>query len=168
MGKQKYQHRIAAWQGGSVLLWGLVGLLILAVLGITASRVAMLDSKIVGNALFDNFTYQGAESALRRSINLSNLTEAAEYTVANQAGKAFGPFADAVAAGQVNSHSTIIMGGDVACPPVLQGIAMSTSMTPKAGGVACRIFTVQAGSELPGTAAYSEHVEGILKFVPAE
>ena len=65
-------------QQGTVLLWGLVGLLVLAGLGIAAGRISNLDKRIVGNAMFDDFTYQGAESSLRRSVNLFVVTETAK------------------------------------------------------------------------------------------
>lgn len=162
-------HLSFKYQRGTVLLWGLVGLLVLATLGVAASRISMLDTRIVGNVMFDDFTYQGAESALRRSVNLYNIKQSAEQKVADNTDKAFGPYQDAVSAGeQITSSSSISMGSGIACPPVLSGVAMSTSMTPKSGNIACRLFTVAADSQVAGTSARSEHVAGILKYVPAE
>lgn len=156
-------------QQGSVLLWGLVGLLVLAALGITASRISTLDNRIVGNAMFDDFTYQGAESSLRRSVNLFNIEQTAKHEASTNEDKELGPFTDAVGIGeQINSSSMVSMGAIMPCPPVLPGIAMSTAMTAKSGGVACRLFTVNADSNVPGTSAKSQHVAGILKFVPAQ
>ncbi|HPY39441.1 MAG TPA: hypothetical protein PLM98_02890 [Thiolinea sp.] len=170
MNMQARSRRLASkHEQGSVLLWGLVGLLVLAALGIAGSRIATLDKRIVGNAMFDDFTYQGAESSLRRSVSLYNVKQTAEQEATTQTPKEFGPYSDAIGSGgQINSSSTMSMGVGMPCPPILPGVAMSTSMTPKAGTVACRLFSVAAASQVPGTSAQSQHLEGILKFVPAE
>jgi hypothetical protein len=57
------------------------------------------------------------------------------------------------------------MGEEAGCPP-LKGIAMTTEMTPDAGGIACRVFTTDAAASLAGTGARSQHSEGVLKPVP--
>lgn len=156
-------------QQGTVLLWGLVGLLVLAGLGIAAGRIATLDTKIVGNAMFDDFSYQGAEASLRRSTNLYLVDQTAKQEVASQTAKEVGPYYDAINGGEeISSVGTISMGTKITCPPVLQGVAMSTSASPKSGNVSCRLFTVSADSKVPGTSAESQHMAGILKFVPAE
>lgn len=160
--KSKYQQ-------GTVLLWGLVGLLVLAGLGITAGRIATLDTKIAGNAMFDDFSYQGAEASLRRSSNLYLIEQTAKQEATTHTDKEVGPYNDAISNGeQISSVGSISMGTSITCPPVLQGIAMSTSATPKTGNVSCRLFTVNADSNVPGTSAESQHTAGILKFVPAE
>ncbi|TXH72103.1 MAG: hypothetical protein E6Q85_06890 [Thiothrix sp.] len=165
-----YQHpKQSKYQQGTVLLWGLVGLLVLAGLGIAAGRIATLDTKIVGNAMFDNFSYQGAEASLRRSTNLYLVEQTAKHEAATHTDKAVGPYNDTISNGEhISSAGTISMGTSIPCPPVLQGVAMSTSATPRSGNVSCRLFTVNADSKVPGTAAQSQHTAGILKFVPAE
>ena len=155
-------------QSGSVLLWGLAGLLVLTVLGVAATKIAQLDLKMAGNSMFEILVYQGAESALGRSINLSNVTDAAVHVRAYHSSKVLGPYSERAGAGNISSRSEMSMGEQMSCPPVLRGVAISTSMIPKSGGVACRVFTAQANSELPGTAASSNHVEGRFKYVPAE
>lgn len=157
------------FQQGTVLLWGLVGLLVLAGLGIAAGRIATLDTKIVGNAMFDNFSYQGAEASLRRSTNLYLVEQTAKQEATSHTDKQVGPYSDAISNGeQISSAGTISMGASIPCPPVLQGVAMSTAATPRSGGVSCRLFTVNADSKVPGTSAESQHTAGMLKFVPAE
>lgn len=157
-------------QQGTVLLWGLVGLLVLAALGIAAGRISTLDKRIAGNAMFDDFTYQGAESGLQRSVNLFKITQTAEQEATTNTDKKFGPYSDAIGSGgQINSHSVVSMSPlNESCPPILVGVAMSTSMTPKSGSIACRTFTVTANSQVPGTSAASQHVAGILKYTPVE
>lgn len=156
-------------QQGTVLLWGLVGLLVLAGLGVAAGRIATVDTRIVGNAMFDDFSYQGAEAGLRRSSNLYLVEQTAKEKVTSETDKAVGPYTDAINNGeQINSAGTISRGAKVACPPVLAGVAMSTSATPKSGNIACYLFTVNSDSKVPGTSAESQHMAGILKFVPAE
>lgn len=170
MSMQTRQHALVfKHQQGTVLLWGLVGLLVLASLGIAAGRISTLDQRIVGNLMFDDFTYQGAESSLRRSVSMFIVKQTAEQEVATHTDKVLGPYTDAIGrGGQINSSSTISMGASIPCPPVLQGMANSTSATPKSGFLACRLFTVAANSQVPGTSAESQHRAGILKFVPAQ
>jgi Tfp pilus assembly protein PilX len=156
-------------QQGAVLLWGLVGLLVLAGLGIAASRIATVDKRIAGNTMFDDFSYQGAEASLRRSTNLFMVKETAEEKAATNTEQVVGPYEDAIGSGgKINSSGTMSMGVSTPCPPILQGVANSTSAATKTGFVACRVFTVNVDSQVPGTAAESRHTAGILKYVPAE
>ena len=170
MKTQTRQHLLVfKRQQGTVLLWGLVGLLVLAGLGIAAGRISNLDKRIVGNAMFDDFTYQGAESSLRRSVNLFVVTETAKQEATTNTDKAVGPYSDAIGnGGQINSAGTVSMGASMPCPPVMPGIANSTSASTKSGFISCRLFTVNANSQVPGTSAESKHVAGILKYVPTE
>lgn len=156
-------------QQGTVLLWGLVGLLVLAGLGVAAGRISTLDKRIAGNAMFDDFSYQGAESSLRRSTNLFLVKETAEQEATTHTDKAVGPYDDAIGnGGQINSSGTISMGASMPCPPIMSGVANSVSASPKSGFIACRLFTVNADSQVLGTAAESRHTAGILKYVPAQ
>jgi Tfp pilus assembly protein PilX len=170
MKTQTYQYLLVfKHQQGTVLLWGLVGLLVLAVLGITASRISTLGMHIVSNAMFDDFTYQGAESSLRRSVNLFVVTETAKQEATTHTDKVVGPYNDAIGnGGQINSAGTVSMGTSMPCPPVMQGIANSTSASTKSGFISCRLFTINTNSRVPGTAAESQHMAGILKYAPAE
>lgn len=156
---------------GSVLLWGLVVLLVLTVIGIAASRMAAVDSRIAGNQMMFMLTYQGADSMLRQSISLFNVVKTAttgespeEYDARRLKVMDLPDFSDPDS--RVTATGEASVGEDESCPP-LEGIAISTEMTPDAGGVACRVFTAHAAAALPGTGARSRHSEGAIKLVPS-
>jgi len=157
-------------QQGSVLLWGLVILLTLTVIGVAATQVASVDTRIAGNQMFYMLTYQGAESTLNRSTNLFSIIQTATNGVYDTAKAAktqsFGPFNDTVSGGTTVSNSSVAMGAEISCPP-LNGVAMSVSMSPESGSIACRVFTTDADAQLAGTGADSKHSEGILKPLPS-
>lgn len=151
-----------AHQKGSVLLWGMVILLVMTVIGVAATRMAAVDTRIAGHQVFSMLTYQGAESTLQRSVDLFLMQQVADSATKEQT---FGPYVDPVNGGEMTSESTMTMSEAVSCPPV-EGIAMSMQMTPDAGGVACRIFRIDARAQLPGVAANSRHASGILRYAP--
>lgn len=149
-------------QEGSVLMWGMVVLLVMTVIGVAATRMAATDTRMAGNQIFGMLTYQGAESTLQRSVDLFLMQQAAENPNREET---FGPYNDPINGGSISSESTISMSDEIACPPV-DGIAVSTEMSPDAGGVACRIFQIDVHAELPGVAANSRHASGVLRYVP--
>lgn len=158
-------------QQGAVLVWGMVILLTLTVIGIAATRMATVDSRIAGNQMTTMLTFQGADSMLRLSTNLYQVLQTAKngttpstaYSKHKVKVLALNDFNDAVSGVNVTGESH--MSEEDGCPP-LKGIAMTTEMTPDAGGIACRIFTTNADASLSGTGAKSEHSEGVLKPVP--
>ncbi|MEZ5452853.1 MAG: hypothetical protein R3E93_08590 [Thiothrix sp.] len=60
------------YERGSVLLWGIVILLTLTIIGIAASRMATVDSRIAGNEMVKMFSCDGCESILEE-VNKSLL-----------------------------------------------------------------------------------------------
>lgn len=155
-------------QQGSVLLWGLVILLTLTVIGVAATRMASLDTRIAGNELYYMLSFQGAESSLRRSVNNLQVIKTAlqgTYSEKLDARVVDVNYTDAVSGGTVNTTGTSSMGEEESCPP-LRGVALSSEMSPESGGVACRVFITDVDSQLSGTGASSDHAEGVLKLVP--
>lgn len=158
-------------QQGAVLVWGMVILLTLTVIGIAATRMATVDSRIAGNQMTSMLTFQGADSMLRVSTNLYQVLQTAQFGTTPTAGYgkhkvktlALTDFNDTVSGVQVAGEAD--MSDEEGCPP-LKGIAMTTEMTPDVGGIACRIFTTNARASLSGTGAKSAHSEGVLKPVP--
>jgi Tfp pilus assembly protein PilX len=156
---------------GSVLLWGLVILLVLTITGIAATRMAATDSRIAGNQMMYMLTFQGADSMLRRSISLYQVMQTAQtgttpsgaYDKDRVKTLQLSDYSEATSGVKVSGDSA--MGEEESCPP-LKGVAMTTEMTPDAGGIACRVFTTDANASLTGTGARSQHSEGVLKPVP--
>lgn len=163
--QMQYFHK----QQGSVLLWGLVILLTLTVIGVAATRMASLDTRIVGNELYYMLTFQGAESSLRRSVsNLQVIKTATQGTYSEklEARVVDVNFTDKVSGGTVDTAGESSMGEEESCPPI-RGVALSSEMSPESGGVACRVFVTDVDSQLRGTGASSDHAEGVLKLVPS-
>lgn len=158
-------------QTGSVLLWGMVILLTLTVIGIAATRMANVDSRIAGNQMMYMLTFQGADSMLRKSTSLYQVmltaTTGAAPTGPYHRNKVkslqLSNFNESTSGVTVTGESA--MSEESGCPP-LKGVAMTTEMTPDTGGIACRVFTTAATASLSGTGAKSAHSEGVLKPVP--
>ncbi|OQX10273.1 MAG: hypothetical protein BWK73_20710 [Thiothrix lacustris] len=159
-------------QQGAVLMWGMVLLLTMTVIGIAATRMATVDSRIAGNQMTTMLTFQGADSMLRLSTSLYQVLQTAQFGTTPTVGYGknkvkvlqLDDFDDTAASGVVVKGESGMSEED-GCPP-LKGIAMTTEMTPDAGGIACRIFTTDADASLSGTGAQSQHSEGVLKPVP--
>ena len=158
-------------QQGSVLLWGLVLLLVLTVIGVAATRMSAIDTRIAGNQMLYMLTFQNADAMLRRSFSLYQVWQTANHgTSPSQYDKyavkvrELDEYTDEI--NHVRSLGTMAMSEAESCPP-LTNIAMSTEMTSDSGSLTCRVFTTNAQSNLAGTGARSTHSEGILKPVPS-
>ncbi|SEA63467.1 PilX N-terminal [Thiothrix caldifontis] len=158
-------------QQGAVLVWGMVILLTLTIIGFAATRMATVDNRIAGNQMMYMLTFQGADSLLRISTNLYQVLQTAQtgetptsgYKASKVKVLVLDKFDDTESGVEVQGESA--MSEESGCPP-LKGIAMTTEMTPDAGGIACRVFTTEANASLSGTGAQSQHSEGVLKPVP--
>ena len=165
MQKQHRHSRTRRTQQGSVLLWGLIILLTLTVIAVASARMGVTDTRIASNQMFGMMAYQGAESALERVTSLFNI----EQTVAEPNRTRSWDF-NYKANGnedQLNSTATITMGLPMMCT-AQNGFAMTVEMNPDIGGISCRLFSVDARSNLAGTGARSLHAQGIMKYVPAD
>ncbi|MBO0613715.1 MAG: hypothetical protein RL122_1244 [Pseudomonadota bacterium] len=169
---------IRSQERGAVLVWGLVILLTLTVIGIAATRMSSIDNRIAGNQMMYMLTFQGADSMLNKSMSLYEVMMTVEKGTAENGVHRVRKMNDMSAAvdgtwndGYTDNTNGVavtgvsLMGEESGCPP-LKGIAMTTEMTPDAGGIACRVFTTEAEASLSGTGARSQHSEGVLKPVP--
>ncbi|CAA6811348.1 MAG: Unknown protein [uncultured Thiotrichaceae bacterium] len=149
-------------QAGSVLLWGLVILLTLTVIGVSAARMGVTDIRIAGNQIFGTMTYQSSESVLERVSTLFHINETDGATDMVQSWD----FADEMNdGGSTNSTGTISMAGSIQCAPQ-EGFAMSAEMVSDAGGISCLLYTMDSQASLAGTGARSNHSQGVMKYVP--
>lgn len=149
-------------QQGSALLWGMVILIVLTMIGVAAARMTVTDNRIATNQMFSMMSYQGSESTLERVTTLFHFDEAVEMADNQKSWH----FSDDVANnGLVNSTGTISMAGNLMCTGQ-EGFAMSVEMNADAGGIACRLFTIDSRAHLAGTGARSVHAQGVLKYVP--
>ena len=151
-------------QRGSVLLWGMVILLTLTIMVITAARMGITDTRIAGNEMFSMMAYQGAESALERVSTLFHVDRTASAADTTESWDFVDPVNNN--SGNLNSTGAMSLKGHMMCTPQ-NGYAMSVEMNPDPGSVSCLLFHVDASANLAGTGARSEHVQGIMKYVPA-
>ncbi|HFC92587.1 MAG TPA: hypothetical protein ENJ51_07215 [Leucothrix mucor] len=154
-------------QQGAILIWAIIILLILTIVGLSAVKTAGIGTRITGNSLFTMLVFQGAESALGKTANIHYTTEAVNNTPSREIEV---PSADLPA--ETASKSTLKSGVSVAwqgyrkCP--LTSIGMSTTVSPKAGGVACQYYDVNANTSLSGTGARARHTLGVVRYAPAK
>ncbi|TXH70389.1 MAG: hypothetical protein E6Q83_05800 [Thiothrix sp.] len=160
-------------QTGSTLMWGMAILLVMSIIGVTAARMGIIDTKIVGNEMSSMLTYQGAESQLnlvRPPLDMlapsnslafikSAMESPAKAFVVPQTNTAVLFQSDKLTTSVQIRHGEFID----QCPP------LETSMSLEMNGdkYSCSMFIVDANSRLQGTGARSAHEMGIVHFMPA-
>ena len=164
-------------QAGSALLWGMSILLVMSVIGVTAARMGMTDTRIVGNEMYSMMAYQGAESQL-------NMVRPPLDTLAPQNSLAFIKLAMDEANNKIiidhatapvlfgsehlSSSVTVRYGERLSMCMPQEGYAMRVEMLQDAGGYDCHEFIVDASSRLQGTGAHSIHEIGLMHYTPAQ
>lgn len=160
-------------QQGSTLLWGMAILLVMSVIGVTAARMGIMDTRIVGNEMYSMMAYQGAESQLNvvrppldmlapsnslAFIKLAMEQQTKHYKVPQSNTEVL--FRSEHIASSIEVHHDSFLNQ---CPP------LETSMSVEMDGdkYKCSLFIIDAGSRVPGTGAYSLHEMGIVHFMPS-
>jgi len=144
-------------QQGAVLFIAIGLLLIITIVGISSVSISGMKTQIAGNSMFTMLTYQGAESALAKSLSGGaklSMTKAAElgvgvpYDVPNAV---FTP-AEVVSGGVTLSQEATVTKLDILiqCPP--SALANSAGL--------CYIFETNAQARLNSTGAKASHAEG--------
>lgn len=145
-------------QQGAVLFFAIGLLLIITIIGVSTVSISGIKTQVAGNSMFTMLTYQGAESALAKSLSGGaklSMIKAAELGVGN-------PYT--VPDSVFNSPSEVVSGGVtlsqkatvtklnllVQCPP--------SALANSAGD--CYIFETDAQARLNSTGARAFHVEG--------
>lgn len=172
----KYQYLLRSnkhQQRGSTLMWGMSILLVMSVIGVTAARIGITDTRIVGNEMSSMLTYQAAESQLnlvRPPLEMLAPSNSLAFIKATmeQSSKQFIVAKDnKIALFQSDKVSASVKVQHVGfldqCPP------LETSMSLEMNGdkYSCSLFIVDANSRLQGTGSYSSHEMGIVHFMPA-
>jgi hypothetical protein len=160
-------------QQGSALLWGMAILLVMSVIGVSAARMGIMDTRIVGNEVYSMVAYQAAESQLNLvrppldmlapSNSLAFIKEAMEtptksFTVPKTNTTVL--FRSNHTDSGVRVHHEGFLNQ---CPP------LETSMSVEMNGdkYKCSMFVIDASSRTQGTGAYSSHEMGIVHFMPS-
>lgn len=159
-------------QQGSTLLWGLSILLVMSVIGVTAARMGVTDTRIVGNEMYSMIAYQGAESQLNlvrpplEMLAPANSLAFIKLTM-EQATKTFVvPHTNTEVLFHTDKLKTRLKvqhdGFLEQCPP------LETSMSVEMNGDSyrCSLFILDADSHFQSTGARSLHKMGIVHFMP--
>lgn len=153
-------------QKGAILIWSMVILLILTIVGISAVKTAGIGTKITGNSLFTMLVFQGAESALAKTANIHYTTEADNNIPSRTIDVPSVDLPVEIASkGGLKSEVNIAWQGYRKCP--ITSVATSTTVSEKAGGVACQGFDIVVRTTLSGTGARANHTLGVVRYGPA-
>ena len=154
-------------QQGAILIWASVILLVLTLVGLSAVKTAGIGTQITGNSLFSMLVFQGAESSLGKTANIHYVKMAVDNIPTRAIDVPALDLPDENASnGTLKSAVNVAWRGYQKCP--LTSIALSTTVAPKAGGVACQYYDIGARTRLDGTGARASHVLGVVKYSPAQ
>lgn len=162
MSHTSYKQSIKKRQHGMALVMALIMLLVITILGVSAARMSNFDTQVAGNSIYSIMVFQGAESALGRSVSSkdwSNLPAAAAAAgpVAVPAAY-FTPVETVTGGGILNSSGEIEFEG-ILNGPVFNGVANSSDFN-------YQVFRVSGMSNLAATAARDRHTEGRAAQIP--
>lgn len=145
-------------QRGMVLIVGLVLLVALTLIGITAIKMTSLDQRIAANAQYRAIAFQGAESMLQEAATAEQILQCinANFSADCVPGQTF-----SVGNSQnVEATATITDAGNVE--------SGGHSIGQGGGGVTrLRVFTVEAESHLGNTRAHAVHRLQVGIIAPA-
>ena len=146
-------------QQGVVLIVALVLLLVITILGVSAINISKDQTQVAGNSMYTLLVYQGAESALARSVTgkaQMNIKDAAAaggaFTVPSSHLNDSNEKINGIAKMDSSATITPLQGSSCA---IVSGNANSTG-----SGFKCRVFRVSAEAALALTGARTRHIEG--------
>ncbi len=157
-------------QQGAALIWTLAALIVLTTLALSSSRSSILRTKIASNDVLLGKAYQGAESALAKTLSTNNsrkfhLVDTLTNGGSNAAGNQEKTF-PAVTTDNISTQTTVELVNTGDCP-ALDDIAMSTEMSGDSGGVHCQYYKVTGTSSVVGSdGAADTHIAGVIQFIP--
>ncbi|MGV6858179.1 MAG: pilus assembly PilX family protein [bacterium] len=147
-------------QQGAVLAIGLLILLVLTIIGVSAMRVSVLDERIAANAQFKMMTFQAAESALTSASSFENVSNFAE--TGQQPGR-FTYKADASAEGgdiSIAVDTLIEDKGEIPLPA-------SSMALGRTGGAVLHLYEITATASIDDDKGVSIHRLAVGRVVPS-
>ena len=146
-------------QQGVVLIVALIMLLVITVIGVSAVKRSSIGTQVAGNSIYSMLVYQGAESAIARSMTggaEKNIKDAATTSPLNISAQL--PAEKVTGGGTMVSKGAVTSVGKFPCPIVSN---MANSNT-----IQCAIYEVNIDTNLAATAANAEHAEGRALYLP--
>jgi len=147
-------------QQGVVLIVALIMLLVITILGVSAVSRASIGTQVAGNSMYTMMVYQGAESAIARSmtggaeINVKNAAITSPLDITAQL-----PDEEVSGGGKMNSTGAVSSIGAFPCP-IVSGIASSST-------IMCDMYEVNISTNLTATAAKAQHTEARALYLPS-
>lgn len=143
-------------QKGIALVMALIMLLVITILGVSAVRMAGLDTQVAGNSIYSSMVFQGAESALSRAssdfFTIEQSVRSRNETI-EVPESYFNPIETVNGGATLKSSATIKFQGGIDTPPV-NGVANDSEFK-------YQVVQINAMSSLAATAAKDNHLEGI-------
>jgi len=149
MNKQKKQE-------GAVLFVAIALLLVITIVGVSTVSITGIKTQVAGNSMFTMLTYQGAESALAKSLTggvEKSMREASKNGINNPysiPANVFNPKETVSSGVTLSQEATVTSLGMGPCP--ISNIAN--------GAGKCLLFETNAQARLNSTGARAFHVEG--------
>ena len=146
-------------QQGAVLLMAMIFLIVITIIGVSAVNSASIKTQVAGNNTSSMLVYNGAESALAKSVNhddLKNLKAALPPVAPSKHNvpAAYLPDENAGNAVLKSKAGVKFIGAGLPCPMGGTGMAISSSMK-------CKVWVLDAESRLQATNAKDRHLLGI-------
>ena len=147
-------------QQGVVLIVALIMLLVITIIGVSAVSRSSIGTQVAGNSMYSMLVYQGAESAIARSMTGTNQKNIKAAAIASPLDISTQLPAEAVTGGgTMVSRGTVSAIGKFDCP-IVSGMASSSS-------IKCNMFEVDIQTNLAATAANAKHAEGRAIYLPS-
>ncbi|MCF6188846.1 MAG: pilus assembly PilX N-terminal domain-containing protein [Cocleimonas sp.] len=147
-------------QQGVVLIVALIMLLVVTIIGVSAVSRSSMGTQVAGNSMYTMLVYQGAESAIARSMsgkaqkNIKDAAITSPHNITEQL-----PAEVVTGGGTMNSKGTVSSIGEFDCP-IVSGMASSSS-------IKCDMYEIDIQTNLAATAANAKHTEGRAIYLPS-
>lgn len=144
-------------QKGAVLLIGIILLLVITIIGVSTVSMSSIKAQVAGNSMFTMLTYQGAESALVKSLS-SNSEKSMKESMELGIGIPY-----VLPDSYFNAPSEIVSGGaTLEQQAVVTALGLSACLLTEVANSTgnCYIFEIDAQASLSSTSARARHVEG--------
>lgn len=159
--KNHKSHISSFKQQGVALVMALIMLLLVTILGVSAVRMSSIDTQVAGNTILSMLVFQGAESAIGKSVTQENLI--APATNKNVASTITNPSlaGETVTKGAVMNSAAIVKYDKRLSSPQVNFVANSTDWD-------YQVFKFTANSSINATGVRDQHIEGIGVPIPQD
>lgn len=150
-------------QQGIALVISLILLLLVTIIGVSAVKMSSIDTQVAGNSIYSTLVFQGAESALSRSVTVNDINNLIEPSTNRGTTRIvpveyFNPVETVMGGVELNSSATVTYEA-VLNAPLQDNVANDSEFK-------YQVFRVNAESRLNATSAKGHHIGGIAQIMP--